>query len=246
MKLLMTTIPGLGEKTAEQIEAVWRQQTQISAEHLRALPTQRIWSERVRLGFDDLLQTMEQTTEHIQSDITRALIRLKHSPIWSPLQTRYPSAEHSLEKLIRCTKLEMDMTVYLDQVLLSREYDGFGEEVERVSLMTMHAAKGLEFPVVFIVGCEHELIPLQYPGMESDVDEERRLFYVGMTRAKEQLYCVQAKRRMLFGNTYQTYPSPFLADIEEQLKHYEQTEQRKRSKEKSKPIPTTQLNLFGE
>ena len=132
----------------------------------------------------------------------------------------------------------------LDKLLLSRDYDPYGGESERVMLMTLHAAKGLEFPVVFIVGCEHDLIPLQYPGMESDKEEERRLFYVGMTRAKEQLYFVRAKRRMLFGNVYQTYPSPFLSDIEDHLKQYEKPEKQP-GKRKKKAEASSQMDLFG-
>ena len=97
-------------------------------------------------------------------------------------------------------------------------------QVEKVNLMTLHAAKGLEFPVVFIVGCEEHLLPLGLCGLSGDPQEERRLFYVGMTRAKERLYLVRAKRRFLFGQMYQNAPTAFLSDIEEELKAYTQSE----------------------
>jgi len=87
--------------------------------------------------------------------------------------------------------------------------------------MTLHAAKGLEFPVVFIIGCEDHLLPLDLRGMKSHTEEERRLFYVGMTRAKEHLYLTYAKRRQLFGQTLIQNPCPYLADIAEELKAYE-------------------------
>ena len=87
--------------------------------------------------------------------------------------------------------------------------------------MTLHAAKGLEFPVVFIIGCEENLLPLDLIGMKGEPAEERRLFYVGMTRAKEHLYLTQARRRQLFGQTLIQSPSPYLADIAEELKAYE-------------------------
>jgi superfamily I DNA/RNA helicase len=109
--------------------------------------------------------------------------------------------------------------------------------------MTLHAAKGLEFSVVFIIGCEETLLPMQWPGLRSAVDEERRLFYVGMTRAKEQLYLLRAKRRPLFGRALENQPSRFLSNIEEQLKAYEKWQAPIR-KEPKKRGEEDQLRLF--
>ncbi len=111
---------------------------------------------------------------------------------------------------------------------------------DKVSLMTMHAAKGLEFSVVFIVGCEEDILPLHIAGWETDQDEERRLFYVGLTRAKENLFLVRARKRRLYGEMYETKPSPFLADIEEELKEYEEGEVKARRPKKD----DGQLQLF--
>ena len=113
--------------------------------------------------------------------------------------------------------------------------------VEKVSLLTLHAAKGLEFSVVFIVGCEEHLLPLDIEGMAGDRQEERRLFYVGMTRAKEFLYLTRAERRQLFGKGMFNGPSPFLADIEEELKAYEAG---RRKKVKLALAPDQQMKLF--
>lgn len=110
--------------------------------------------------------------------------------------------------------------------------------VEKVSLLTLHAAKGLEFSVVFIVGCEDGLVPLKLKGRKADLAEERRLFYVGMTRAKERLYFVHTKKRVLFGKTQASLASPFLSDIENQLKEYEAHEFKLRKKD-------AQLNFKG-
>lgn len=95
------------------------------------------------------------------------------------------------------------------------------QKSDKVSLMTLHAAKGLEFPVVFIIGCEEHLLPLKFEGLTADIGEERRLFYVGFTRAKEVLYLTWAQRRRLFGLKVENGPSLFLADIAEELKEYE-------------------------
>ncbi len=108
-----------------------------------------------------------------------------------------------------------------DDDVCPRRFEDFRFEPEKVSLMTLHASKGLEFPVVFIVGCEETLLPLNIVGLKSDQEEERRLFYVGMTRAKKRLYLIRARTRRLFGQDLHNDPSPFLADIEEELKSYE-------------------------
>jgi len=84
-----------------------------------------------------------------------------------------------------------------------------------VSLMTLHAAKGLEFPVVFIAGVEDGLIPMRR--RDSDLDEERRLFYVGLTRAKDDLILLTARSRTEHGKVESRAPSPFLEDIPDGL-----------------------------
>lgn len=121
----------------------------------------------------------------------------------------------------------------------------FGADIEvngeKISLMTLHASKGLEFPVVFIIGCEQKLIPLDLDGLDSDIQEERRLFYVGMTRAKQWLYLLHSRRRTLYGKTYTTEPSVFLADIEEDLKNYEHNLLKQRRVKKQE----RQIELFS-
>jgi uncharacterized protein (TIGR00375 family) len=93
--------------------------------------------------------------------------------------------------------------------------------VEKVSVMTLHAAKGLEFPVVFVAGCEDRMIPYLRPGKKNaDVEEERRLFYVGMTRAGRQLYLSWARRRSMYGQTRTRKLSPFVLDINEDYRKH--------------------------
>jgi len=130
--------------------------------------------------------------------------------------------------------------VYSDEDVLGQNEDVLEYNVEKVSLMSLHAAKGLEFPVVFIIGCEENLLPLDLIGMKGDPQEERRLFYVGMTRAKEHLFLTYAKRRQLFGQTMIQDPSPYLADIAEELKAYEAA---KRNTPKTDP-DALQMKLF--
>ncbi len=131
----------------------------------------------------------------------------------------------------------------IDEQILDCFEETLDYKVERVSLLTLHAAKGLEFPVVFMIGCEARLLPLDIHELKGDAQEERRLFYVGMTRAKEHLFLTRAGRRQIFGQTYFNPPSLFLADIEEDLKAYENSKLR-RKLSKSKEAEKQQLKLF--
>jgi len=110
---------------------------------------------------------------------------------------------------------------FLEDISLVSEVDGLDEDVDRVRLMTLHAAKGLEFPVVFIAGLEEELLPHGRAVAESagdeGLEEERRLFYVGMTRAKDRLHLSYAGQRMHFGQTSARLPSRFLEEIPGEL-----------------------------
>ncbi|HYO15828.1 MAG TPA: UvrD-helicase domain-containing protein [Thermoanaerobaculia bacterium] len=111
-----------------------------------------------------------------------------------------------------------DLDAFLAAVALGGEVDTWDPRAERVSLLTLHAAKGLEFPVVFLVGCEDGLLPLIWPGVEeADLAEERRLFFVGITRAGSRLFLFYSRKRMLRGDMRETGPSPFMADLEEAL-----------------------------
>ena len=88
---------------------------------------------------------------------------------------------------------------------------------EKVSLSTIHAVKGLEFAVVFMAGCEEHILPLQLEGLTSSVEEERRLFYVGITRAKDRLFMTYASERLLYGAHQHNLPSRFLNEIPSDL-----------------------------
>lgn len=106
--------------------------------------------------------------------------------------------------------------------------------------MTLHASKGLEFPVVFIAGCEKDFIPFSRPDKQTDTDEERRLFYVAMTRAKEQLFLSHVKKRTVYGKTLAREISPFVSDIEERLIRTQKSQFKKKEKKPNQ----TQLDLF--
>ena len=123
-----------------------------------------------------------------------------------------------------------DIMNFLEQVALERGIDHALLKGDRVALMTLHGAKGLEWPVVFIVGCEQGLIPCTLFG-KGDEEEERRLFYVGMTRAKRWLILSWAEKRNLRGRSFKGRSSPFLEAIpRELLSHLERAGWRPRAK----------------
>ncbi len=109
-----------------------------------------------------------------------------------------------------------DLPALLDEVALRTPDDDHDPRADRVAAMTVHAAKGLEFPVVFVLGCEEGLLPLVRPGRDGpdDPDEERRLLYVAMTRARNRLVLTRAERRRLYGRTVRPALSRFLVEVE--------------------------------
>ena len=132
-----------------------------------------------------------------------------------------------------------DLERFLAELALGTQVDTWDPRADRISLLTLHAAKGLEFPVVFIVGCEDGLLPLAWgQRSETDLDEERRLFYVGMTRAKTRLYLCRARQRLWRGRVQALAPSPFLDNLEEALLD------RQRFQPRSPRKPDAQLKLF--
>ena len=104
---------------------------------------------------------------------------------------------------------------YLEDIALISDIDSYNESADQVVLMTIHSAKGLEFPYVFLIGMEEGVFPSEMSKYsEADLEEERRLAYVGITRAKKELYISNSVSRMLYGRTQRNEPSRFLREIE--------------------------------
>ena len=123
---------------------------------------------------------------------------------------------------------ENSLGEFLEGITLSSDVDGLEESDDMVTRMTLHSAKGLEFPVVFLVGMEEGIFPgYKSIGEPKELEEERRLCYVGITRAKQYLFLTCAKQRTIFGSTTYNSPSRFLNEIpEEYLKGYKEAFER--------------------
>ena len=124
----------------------------------------------------------------------------------------------SLAKDFQDTNPSGTVEDFLEQVALVNDVDSFEQEESKVTLMTLHAAKGLEFPIVFLCGLEEGLFPHSRTLMNpEEIEEERRLAYVGITRAEKELYISNATTRTVFGRTSSYLPSRFIDEIPEEL-----------------------------
>ena len=113
----------------------------------------------------------------------------------------------------------VNLNDFLEEISLIADISEHQDDDNVITLMTLHSAKGLEFPVVFIIGMEEGIFPHQNAFLEGDagIEEERRLCYVGFTRAKERLYLTNAKKRMLYGKTNVNAPSRFISEIKDDV-----------------------------
>lgn len=124
----------------------------------------------------------------------------------------------NIEELLNLSSEFESMEEFLERVALVSDVDNYEHGAEAVTLMTLHASKGLEFTTVFLTGLEEGLFPhMRALEDDSQMDEERRLCYVGMTRAKKRLYLTQARQRIIHGGLTNTVPSRFVREIDENL-----------------------------
>ena len=153
-------------------------------------------------------------------------------------RTRIENIKELESNILRYREENPEATLggFLEEVALISDIDGYDPDADNVILMTLHSAKGLEFPVVFLAGLEEGI----FPGVQSQfspeaIEEERRLMYVGVTRAREELYLTRATSRMLFGQTQRNRPSRFVGEIPEELKSIEDETVTVRQERPAKP-----------
>ncbi|HEY0593511.1 MAG TPA: 3'-5' exonuclease, partial [Thermoanaerobaculia bacterium] len=221
-RVINTPARGIGDTTVKALEAhaaagdvsLWR----IIESDLTFLP------ERARKAVREFRETITDlraaaANQPLPAMLDFVLVRSGYRKML--LASRDPQDEtrlQNLEELVNSAREfyennpESSIADYLDSVSLISDVDQYQQE-KGVTLMTLHAAKGLEFRIVFLAGMEEGILP--HSNSRDDVEEERRLCYVGMTRAREQLYCIWCLQRRMHGQFREQGPSPFLGDIPE-------------------------------
>ena len=185
---------------------------------------------RVYLSAREFINTMEEISAKKDSLGLSELVKLildKTGYMEALKLEKTAEAESRIENLSEFLTVTMEfeeeeadssLSEFLEGITLSSDIDGVEDEENSVTLMTLHSAKGLEFPVVFLVGMEEGIFPgYKSIGEQKELEEERRLCYVGITRAKEHLYLTCAKKRTIFGSTSYNRISRFLREIPKNL-----------------------------
>jgi uncharacterized protein (TIGR00375 family) len=238
---------GLNKKVNDQFKA-WCYSKKISLQqgliNARRFPIPGLSRNQQQklIDFADRITGLQNKTRTMT--VAEKLQFLSQLPQFNSLVNTEPPSQEAFNNLIRFSQDFSDNTVvFLANAALHTDTDAYLPRAEKVALMSMHAAKGLEFPVVFIAGCEDDLIPLKRDGqIPVNMAEERRLFYVAMTRAMERLYLTRAKKRSVYGKRLDRSLSPFVRDIENRLKKNESPQVKHKKKKKTQK--QKQLKLF--
>ncbi len=223
---------GIGKTTLDHLEQTALERSMSlfeAARHAEAIPQLTARAQKALLDFVRLIDDLRKTKQ--ESSLTRLTAAvIEQSGYRAALEkegtVKARGRLENIQELLSATEEyeeeaeEPSIAGFLENVALLTSADMLEEGVEAVPLMTLHSAKGLEFPVVFIVGLEEALFPLARAAFSDnpmELEEERRLCYVGLTRAKERLFLTSAEYRTIYGSTARTMPSRFLQDIPEEL-----------------------------
>ena len=216
---------GIGEKTVEAARGIAaREGVSLSDVVSRANQYEELHRAAPKLiEFSDMMAELRRQAEELPADRLYDLV-LEKTGYEKALRDK--GGDENLARLENIAELKTNILGYiketgdeslsgfLDQVALYTDIDGYSADDDCAIMMTMHSAKGLEFPVVFVVGMEEGIFPgVRSIGDPEEMEEERRLCYVALTRAKRELYLTNARQRMIFGRTAMNLPSRFTDEI---------------------------------
>jgi DNA helicase II / ATP-dependent DNA helicase PcrA len=213
---------GLGAKSL-QVFLAWQQAMGLSLDQaLRQADSCPDLTPKARKAFSELGDTLDSLRTVSQDASVSGLIDslLRRIDYLHSLDDGTPQGEarqENVRELLSVAQEYQDVGLdgFLEEVALLSDLDSADFDGDAVTLMTLHAAKGLEFPVVFMIGLEESILPhAQALYDQNDMEEERRLCYVGMTRARQELYLVYAASRLLYGGVQHNPPSRFLSEID--------------------------------
>lgn len=216
---------GIGAKSLQNFNA-WQAENGLSLEAaLRTAGTCPTITGKARQGLAELGDIIQVSRELLETtplptlldSLLRGLGYLKFLSDGTP---QGESRQENVKELVGVAQSYQDVGIagFLEEISLISDLDSLDRDGNAVTLMTLHAAKGLEFPVVFMTGMEETIFPHSRALYDqSEMEEERRLCYVGMTRAREELYMTYASGRMLYGGIQHNPPSRFLSEIDGQV-----------------------------
>jgi DNA helicase-2/ATP-dependent DNA helicase PcrA len=213
---------GIGTKSLESFYRWQRLQALSLQEALQTIGDAPDITAKAKNGLLELGDILRSAREVLDETPLPALIEslLRRIDYYTYLDDKTPQGEsrkENVRELISVAKSYQDLGLdgFLEEVSLVSDVDSMQNGQNVVTLMTLHAAKGLEFPVVFMTGMEETIFPHSRALYDqSEMEEERRLCYVGMTRAKEELYLSFATGRLLYGGVQHNPPSRFLSEID--------------------------------
>ena len=228
LRIINVPVRGIGHRTLSQLQSWAKAHNSSFFDAIEQVSSEKILPQRISQALAGFNAAMAELTAQSHELSLSALVDKVLE------RTRYK--EHILNKEdgddrweniveLRSVASEYDnlnpeeaLAAFLEKVSLVSDIDELDEKVDAVTLITLHQAKGLEFPVVFIVGLEEGILPHRKSFDDpEEMEEERRLCYVGITRAKERLYLLRSYRRSLFGGSTANPPSRFLQDISPHL-----------------------------
>lgn len=229
-KTSLDNVQEIAEKTGKSMFEIIKNAEQYGLNRLKANSQEFIaLIEEMRLKIDEI-SISELIKETLNKSGYVKALELENT---TEAESRLQNLEEFLTVAIEFEEEEAENTLadFLEGITLSSDIDAVEDNEDMVTLMTLHSAKGLEFPVVFLVGLEEGIFPgYKSIGEPKEIEEERRLFYVGITRAKRFLYLTCAKKRTIFGSTSYNAISRFVDEIpSELLNGYEEAMQEKQN-----------------
>jgi DNA helicase-2/ATP-dependent DNA helicase PcrA len=216
---------GIGKGTLEIINNYANENHVSLFESVKLAVRNKYLSVKTIKTLDNFLNLISELIELSKKSIIRGLLKtlLEKTNYLEALANDEERKDNVVEMLnlvyeFENEKKDRSLNDFLDWISLSSDVDRFNEKANRVALMTLHCAKGLEFPVVFIIGMEEKLFPhIRSIGNGKLIEEERRLCYVGITRAKEKVYLASTSKRKIFGTEHRSIPSRFITEIPRNL-----------------------------
>jgi len=258
-RVVNTPKRGIGDATVAAVESFARDEDVSVIEACRRVDEIAALGSRAKGAVFGFMQVMDALRRHLDDGAgPQRMVELaaQESGYLAELeQERTVEAQGRIENLQELAGVaaetlarepDTDLAAFLEQVSLVGEQDDYDEDESAIALMTLHIAKGLEFPVVFIVGLEDGIFP-HYRSMTdaAALEEERRLAYVGITRAQQRLYLCHAWSRTLFGQTQYNPPSRFLAELPQHLLELKEHESRSRRRRDGRPAARIPAEMRG-